>query len=194
MPSRNVILIGYRGCGKTCVGRELAARLHWPFVDTDEQVEATAGRSIREIFEQDGEVAFRQLEPRAIADVTRASGQVIAVGGGALLSAANRAALRQAGVCVWLTAPATELRRRLRADPRTGATRPALTARGGLAAGRPAQGGPTGGAEGNRWPLASRPVPSSLSLLSGGARRAANDRAASVWNGDLHCGTRRRRQ
>jgi shikimate kinase len=133
MPPRNVILIGYRGCGKTSVGRELAARLRWPFADTDEQVEAAAGRSVREIFEQDGEAFFRQLETRVIAQVTGAAGQVIAVGGGAVLSAANRAALQQAGVCIWLTAPATELHRRLQADPRTGATRPALTARGRLA-------------------------------------------------------------
>ncbi len=127
MPAHNVILIGYRGCGKTCVGRAVAARLRWTFVDTDAQVEAAARRSIREIFEQDGEATFRQLETRVIAQVTGAAGQVIAVGGGAVLSAANRAALQQAGVCVWLTAPAAELLGRTQTDPRTGALRPRLT-------------------------------------------------------------------
>jgi shikimate kinase len=127
MPRRNLILIGFRGCGKTSVGRELAARLHWAFVDTDAQIEAAAGRSIREIFKQDGEAAFRQFETRAIAEVTQATKQVIAVGGGAILSPDNRALLRSAGVCVWLTAPAAELLGRTQTDPRTGALRPRLT-------------------------------------------------------------------
>ena len=133
MPARNVVLIGYRGSGKTCVGREVARRLGWDFVDTDELVERAAGRCIRDIFTQEGEGHFRALEQRIVARVAAARGQVIAVGGGAVLSAGNRAALRRAGICVWLTAPATELYRRLEADPRSGATRPALTTRGGLA-------------------------------------------------------------
>jgi shikimate kinase len=133
MPAGNVILIGYRGCGKTCVGRELAARLRRAYVDTDALVEAAAGQCIRDIFAQAGERHFRMLETRVISQVAAKSGQVIAVGGGAVLSAANRAALCRAGICVWLTAPATELYRRLETDPRSGGTRPALTARGGLA-------------------------------------------------------------
>ncbi len=133
MPAGNLILIGYRGCGKTCVGRELAGRLHWAFVDTDTLIEAAAGQCIRDIFTQAGKAHFRKLERQVIAEVTAATDQVIAVGGGAVLSPTNRAALRRAGVCIWLTAPATELYRRLEADPRSGTTRPALTARGGLA-------------------------------------------------------------
>jgi len=131
VPVRNVILIGYRGCGKTSVGREVAARLGWTFVDTDEQIEA-GGRSIRQIFEQEGEPFFRQIEAEVIADVARGTGQVVAVGGGAVLSEANRTALRAAGLCIWLTAPAEELHQRLLADPRSPATRPALTPRRGL--------------------------------------------------------------
>ena len=133
MPARNVILMGYRGCGKTCVGREVGRRLGWRFVDTDELIETAAGRCIREIFAQEGEGHFRALERRVIAQVAAKRGQVIAVGGGAVLSANNRTALRRAGVCIWLTAPATELHRRMQGDPRSGGTRPALTARGGLA-------------------------------------------------------------
>ena len=131
MSVRNVILIGYRGCGKTCVGREVAARLGWTFVDTDERIEAQ-GRSIRQIFEQEGEPFFRRLETDVIAEVTRGTEQVIAVGGGAVLSEANRTALRAAGLCIWLTAPVAELHRRSLADPRSLATRPALTPRSGL--------------------------------------------------------------
>jgi shikimate kinase len=128
VPVRNVILIGSRGCGKTSVGRDVAARLGWAFVDTDERIEA-GGRSIRQIFEQDGEPFFRQLEEQVIAGVARGSDQVIAVGGGAVLLDANRTAVQAAGLCIWLTAPAEELHQRLLADPRSPATRPALTSR-----------------------------------------------------------------
>jgi shikimate kinase len=131
MPVRNVILIGYRGCGKTSVGRAVAARLGWTFVDTDERIEA-GGRSIREIFNQDGEPFFRQIETEAIDNIVRGTRQVIAVGGGAVLSAANCATLRAAGLCIWLTAPDKELHARLLADPRSPATRPALTPLSGL--------------------------------------------------------------
>jgi shikimate kinase len=129
---RNLVLIGYRGCGKSCVGRQVAARLGWSSIDTDEQVEALAGRPIAAIFEQDGEAAFRSLEEATIARVTRGDRQVISVGGGAVLSEANRHALRAAGLCVWLAAPPEELHRRIQADPRTAAVRPRLTDRGGL--------------------------------------------------------------
>lgn len=132
MPGPNLILIGYRGCGKTVVGRALAARLHWPYVDTDERVEALTGRSIHDIFAADGERFFRRMEARAIAQLVRLGQHVIAAGGGVVLSAANRAALRKTGTCVWLTAPATELYRRIQADPRSAGTRPALSGSGGL--------------------------------------------------------------
>lgn len=132
LPARNVVLIGYRGCGKTSVGRRLAARLGWPLVDTDERVEAAAGHSIQDIFATQGEPAFRQLETAIIAQVTRGTHQIISVGGGAVLSEANRATLRAAGPCIWLTAPVEALHQRILADPGTGATRPALTDRPGL--------------------------------------------------------------
>jgi shikimate kinase len=133
MRARNVILIGYRGCGKTCVGRAVARRLRWDFLDVDELIEATAGRCIREIFAQQGEAHFRSLERRAIALLSATDKRVIAVGGGAVLSAGNRAVLRRSGVCIWLTAPATELYRRMQADPRSDRSRPPLTNRRGLA-------------------------------------------------------------
>ena len=133
MNRRNVILIGARGSGKTTVGRRLAGRLGWSFVDTDEQIVSAVGMPIREFFEQEGEPAFRRHERAAIARAVRGRAQVIAVGGGAVLDAANRAALRKAGVCIWLAAPATVLWRRIRADRRTARTRPPLTAHRGLA-------------------------------------------------------------
>jgi shikimate kinase len=131
--ARNLVLIGYRGCGKTAVGRVVAQRCGWAFVDTDERIVVAAGRTIRDIFAADGEPAFRQLESAVIAEVCRATHQVISVGGGAILSAQNRIRLRSAGACIWLTAPPAELFRRMQADPHDAATRPALTAAGGLA-------------------------------------------------------------
>jgi shikimate kinase len=125
-------LLGARGCGKTSVGRELARHLNRTFIDTDEQIEAGAGRTIRDFFAQDGEPTFRRLETEAIAAATRAERQVLSVGGGAVLSASNQAMLRAAGVCIWLTAPAEELFRRIQADPATAARRPPLTDRAGL--------------------------------------------------------------
>ncbi len=130
--TRNVILIGYRGCGKSSVGRTLAARLDWRVVDTDERLEAAAGRVIRDIFAQDGEPAFRHLETEVIQTVVRDSQQVISVGGGAVLSEQNRNALRDAGLCIWLTAPPEELLRRMQSDPHSAATRPALSDRSEL--------------------------------------------------------------
>lgn len=128
MQFENIILIGYRGSGKTTVARTLATRLGWTGVDADELIEARAGRSIRDIFDQDGEAGFRRLEADIIREVCSSPRQVISVGGGAVLSPVNRGVLRQAGFCVWLTAPPEELERRIQADARTTATRPALTA------------------------------------------------------------------
>jgi shikimate kinase len=123
----HVVLIGPRGCGKTTVGRLLARRLRCDFVDTDELVEQAAGKPIAQIFAEGGETAFRRLERHAIDQSLNRSRCVIAVGGGAVLDEANRAALRAAGVCFFLTAPAQELYRRLSADPRSASTRPPLT-------------------------------------------------------------------
>lgn len=120
-------LIGYRGCGKTSVGRIVARRLGRPFVDTDERIESRAGRTIREIFATDGEPYFRTLEREALVAALAAPLQVISLGGGAVLSADNRADLESAATCVWLTAEIDTLVARVRADPRSAERRPALT-------------------------------------------------------------------
>jgi shikimate kinase len=129
---RNVILIGYRGCGKTSVGRLLARHLQYTFVDTDDRIVAAAGRPISEIFARDGEGAFRKLEAEVVRGLARGTGQVISVGGGAVLLADNRDALRAAGPCVWLTAAPEVLHARLQTDARTAASRPPLTDREAL--------------------------------------------------------------
>lgn len=107
-----IVLTGFMGTGKSEVGRRLAKRLGRAFVDTDQLVEARAGKTVAAIFAEDGETAFRVLEREAV-DTAAARGEaVIAVGGGAVLDAANVARLRAAGVLVCLTAdPDTILRR-----------------------------------------------------------------------------------
>ena len=129
---KNVVLIGYRGCGKTTVGRLLARRMDRPFVDTDELIEAEAGMSIAEIFNTVGEPGFRRREAEVIARLTRRGGQVISAGGGAVLDGENVRGFRESGTVVWLTAPPDVLWQRIHADDRSAGSRPDLTARGGL--------------------------------------------------------------
>jgi shikimate kinase len=130
---RGIALIGYRGTGKSTVGRRLAERLARPFADLDREVEALAGRSIRSIFEEEGEGAFREWEARALAGlVERLQGGVLATGGGAILLESNRTRLREFGFVAWLTAETEELARRLLGSRRGVEDRPALTSAGTL--------------------------------------------------------------
>jgi len=129
----NIVLIGYRGSGKSAVGQALAAQLGWPLIDTDTLIEQRAGTSIREIFSQRGEMAFRDLETQVIADLAPLDAHIISAGGGAVLRPANVQTLRPNGKFVWLTAPPEVLRARMTADTGTTENRPNLTAAGGLA-------------------------------------------------------------
>ncbi|MDA8310410.1 MAG: bifunctional shikimate kinase/3-dehydroquinate synthase [Actinomycetota bacterium] len=115
--ARRVLLVGMMGAGKSTVGRLVANELGWPYVDSDEQVEAFTGRSVRELFEAGGEQAFRPLEQQALAAALDGDGPaVVSVAGGAVLSPANRALLRRAGTVVWLRASPDTLLRRILAD------------------------------------------------------------------------------
>jgi 3-dehydroquinate synthase len=109
----NLVLVGFMGAGKSTVGRLLAERLGWSFVDVDARIEREAGRSIPELFAQEGEAGFRERERRAIAAVCQGDRQVIAPGGGAVLDSRNEEALRAAGPVVALTAPLDVLWRRV---------------------------------------------------------------------------------
>lgn len=102
-----IALVGFMGSGKSSVGTELAARLGWGFVDTDDLVEAAAGRTIADLFATDGEAAFRELEAAAVREAASRGRVVIATGGGVVLRPENVAALRTAGAVVLLaTTPA----------------------------------------------------------------------------------------
>ena len=123
-----VSLIGYRGTGKTTVGMLLAERLGWRCIDTDEEIQQRAGCSIRQIFERQGETAFRDLESAVIADCVRSHRVVLSLGGGAVLRPENRQRIAVAGPVVWLMADPAVIRQRLNADPLSWAQRPSLLA------------------------------------------------------------------
>ncbi len=100
----NIALIGFMGTGKTAIGRALAGKLNKTFVELDSLIEQKAGKSIPEIFQQDGEIAFRELEIAVTKDVSSEENLVIACGGGIVLNKINIDRLRKEGVIVYLTA------------------------------------------------------------------------------------------
>jgi shikimate kinase len=97
-----IVLTGFMGSGKTTVGRELAGRLGWPFVDLDERIEARSGVTVREIFEREGEAAFRSIEREELALALEPEPAVVATGGGTLSFPANLDLARRNGLVVWL--------------------------------------------------------------------------------------------
>ena len=100
----NIILTGFMGTGKTAVGKRLARRMGWRFVDVDRLITASAKMSVPEIFAQRGEAVFRRLERRCISRIIHDRHQVIATGGGAFVDPHSRARLRLSGPVICLTA------------------------------------------------------------------------------------------
>lgn len=100
----NLVLIGFMGCGKSSVGRRLAPLTGHRFVDTDELIVQTEGRSITDIFAQDGEAYFRDVERRILEDSIGVCGIILSSGGGLVLRADNRETLKRIGVVAWLDA------------------------------------------------------------------------------------------
>jgi shikimate kinase len=111
--SRSIVLVGMMGVGKSSIGRRLGARLGVPFVDADSEIEAAAGTTIADIFARHGEAAFRNGEARVIARLLESGPQVLATGGGAVMNADTRAAIKAKGVSIWLTADVDVLMRRI---------------------------------------------------------------------------------
>jgi shikimate kinase len=112
--AERLVLVGMMGSGKTSVGRLVASALGRPLLDSDEQVEANAGRSVRDIFESEGEAAFRRLESEALEEaLARSAPVVVAAAGGVVLSPSNRSLLRRRATVVWLRARPETLARRV---------------------------------------------------------------------------------
>lgn len=111
-----IFLVGFMGAGKTTVGRALAEHLECDFFDLDALIEANAGRSVQAIFSELGEAEFRRLEHEAIRDCGNRFRAVIALGGGAYVSAENRAFVRTMGQTIWLDCPLEICLRRISGD------------------------------------------------------------------------------
>jgi len=125
----NIILIGYRGSGKSKVGRELASRMGRKFVDTDDLIESQEGK-ISDIVKSHGWDYFRAIEKKMIEEISMEDNLVIALGGGAVLVADNVVNLNRNGLMVWLKADPEVLRKRVKEDDRTPVSRPTLTGKG----------------------------------------------------------------
>jgi shikimate kinase/3-dehydroquinate synthase len=110
---RPIVLVGLMGAGKTSVGRRLAEKLAIPFVDADHEIEAAAGKSIKEIFADHGEPYFREGERRVIQRLIGNGAQVLATGGGAYMNDETRQRIQESGISVWLRAALPILMKRV---------------------------------------------------------------------------------
>jgi shikimate kinase len=98
----HIFLVGFMGAGKSTVGRLLAERTGSPFIDLDEHIESSEGRTVQAIFAEDGEEEFREQEKKALQRVAQSGDSVVACGGGAVMGDENRATLKEAGCVVYL--------------------------------------------------------------------------------------------
>jgi len=115
----NIILTGFSFTGKSAVGREVARRLGWHFTDSDDEIVALAGKDIPDIFAQDGEERFRELERQVLAAICEKESLVIATGGGAVVDPGNRELISRRGVVICLEATPETIHQRLIAAQET---------------------------------------------------------------------------
>src|SRR3954462_2506456 len=111
---RSVVLVGMMGAGKSTIGRRLSARLRLPFLDADTEIEAAAGMSISDIFENQGERHFRDGEARVIARLLDSGPAVLATGGGAFMREETRSRITGKAVSIWLKADADTIMKRVK--------------------------------------------------------------------------------
>ena len=129
-----LFLVGYRATGKTTVGRLVASRLGFQFVDADGHLEAVCGKTVRDLFRDEGEADFRDRETTVLEELATADAwndHVISTGGGVVVRPDNRLQLRR-GFVARLTASAATIHARMTADAAAGGPRPNLTPGGGL--------------------------------------------------------------
>ncbi len=117
LAGRSIVLIGLMGAGKTTIGRRLARRLKLDFIDADAEIERAAGKTVAEIFEEDGEAFFRSGEERVIARLLQSGPQVLATGGGAWMSEKTRQATAERAISIWLKAGLDVLMERVSRRP-----------------------------------------------------------------------------
>ena len=110
--SKNIVLVGPMGCGKTTVGRQLANKLNQDFFDTDHEIINKTGVSIDHIFDIEGEEGFRQRESQILESLSDMNNIVLATGGGVVLLEQNREVLKRAGLVVYLLSSVDQLLRR----------------------------------------------------------------------------------
>lgn len=127
---RSIALIGLPGSGKSTSGRVLAARLERPFRDLDAAIEASAGHTVAQLFEREGEAGFRRRETAMLERMSAEPAAVVACGGGAVIEATNRDLLKRRFITVWLQVDPAEAARRLEQEAET---RPLLRPGGGPA-------------------------------------------------------------
>ncbi|MCX7919753.1 MAG: shikimate kinase [bacterium] len=118
----NIILTGFMGTGKTTIGKLLAVKLNWSYIDTDAVIEERLQMSITTIFAKFGEPYFRDVESAVIREIMQKNQQVIATGGGIVLREQNVTVMKSNGIILWLTAPAEVIYKRIQSDT----TRPLL--------------------------------------------------------------------
>ena len=111
--TRSLVLVGLMGCGKSSIGRRLAARLGLAFIDADEEIERVAQKSISEIFTDHGEAFFRDREAKVIERLLAGGPQVLATGDGAFMIPETRTRIRDTGISIWLRAELPVLMRRV---------------------------------------------------------------------------------
>ncbi|MGR3293531.1 MAG: shikimate kinase [Candidatus Scalindua sp.] len=123
----NIVLIGFRGTGKSTVGRLLAKRLERDFIDSDKYIESSTGKTIKSIFEDDGEEGFRKIEANTIAELSKTDNTVISAGGGVVLKEDNVRSLKDNGFLVLLEATPEIIHNRIAQDKKATQQRPSLT-------------------------------------------------------------------
>jgi shikimate kinase len=128
----NIFLIGFRCTGKSSVGKRLATKLGWPFIDTDSLLVSESGTSIKDIVEKHGWDIFRKMEHAIVNQICVLDRRVVATGGGVVLNEANVNLMKKKGRIVWLKAVPGTIKSRMMVDQNTEAFRPSLTTKDSL--------------------------------------------------------------
>ncbi len=123
----NIYLVGYRGSGKTTLGKSLAARIGWRFIDSDDEIIKSSGMTIREMVDSEGWSVFRERECRMIELIAGIQKCVVATGGGAVLNPGNISKIKASGKVIWLKTNPETIKARLLKDTNTKELRPSLT-------------------------------------------------------------------